>query len=157
MGITCEFQFTLMNGNRLVGGGVINRWFCTEDSFCFQYKVSLEFLHIFWRNKCFSPLHFSSCVCVHLLRILVLFCQGYLQTLGRWNVLFVPSGIVLEKSAACWHDWQICANLCLYCAVDSTWEVLRVCTKKCILPENDMTISLYFRVKAVVLSPFLDT
>lgn len=36
-----------MNGNRLVGGGVINRLFCAEDSFCFQYKVRLELLLIF--------------------------------------------------------------------------------------------------------------
>lgn len=36
-----------MNGNRLVGGGVINTWFCTDDSFYCQYKVRLEFLHIF--------------------------------------------------------------------------------------------------------------
>lgn len=52
---------------------------------------------------------------------------------------------------------SICANLCLDCAVDSTWAVLRVYTKKYILLENDTTISLYFRVKAVVLSRFPDT
>lgn len=50
----------------------------------------------------------------------------------------------------------ICANLCLDCAVDSTWEVLRVYTEKYILLENDTTISLYFRAKAVVLSRFPD-
>lgn len=53
--------------------------------------------------------------------------------------------------------YSIRANLCLGCAVDSAWEVLRVYTEKCILLENDTTISLYFRVKAVVLSRFLDT
>lgn len=73
----------------------------------------------------------------------------------------MPSGFVLEKREARWQDLQytiyrIHANLCLDCAVDSTWEVLRVYTDKCILLENDTTISLYFRVKAVALSRFLD-
>jgi len=53
--------------------------------------------------------------------------------------------------------YSICADLCLDYAVDSTWDVLRVCIDKCVLLENDTTISLYFRVKAVVLSRFLDT
>lgn len=160
---SCEWELHVssnshkVSGNRLVGGGVINTLLCTEDSFCFQYKVRHEFLHIFSRNTCFSPLRFGSCVCVHVLHILVLFCQGYLQTCGNWNVQFVPFGIVLEKSEACWHDWQICADLCLDCAVDSTWDVLWVYTEKCIFLENDRTISLYFRVKAVVLSRFPDT
>lgn len=48
-----------VNGNRLVGGGVINTLLCTEDSFCFQYKVRLEFLHIFARNKCFVTSSFQ--------------------------------------------------------------------------------------------------
>lgn len=43
------------------------------------------------------------------------------------------------------------------CAVDSTWEVVRVYTEQSILLERDTAISLYFRVKAVVLSRFLGT
>lgn len=43
-----------MNRNRLIGGGIINTFLCTEDYFCVQCKVRLECLHNFWRNKCFA-------------------------------------------------------------------------------------------------------
>lgn len=54
--------------------------------------------------------------------------------------------------------YNICANLCMDCVLYSTWEVLRACRDKWVLLENDrLCIFHYFRVKAVVLSPFLDT
>lgn len=149
-----------MNYNRVVRGGIINTFVCTGGSF-FQCKVRLQCLHNFSRNMVCLPLCFSSCVWICVLQSLIFFWQGYLLMCGNWDVLFVPSGFVLEKKEACWHNWQcmICripANLCSDCAVDSTWAVFRVYADKRILLENDTTISLYFRAKAVALSRFPD-
>lgn len=91
--------------------------FAQRILFVFSIRWDLSFCIFSQETSVLSPLHFSSCVCVHVLHVLVFFCQGYLQMCGKWNVLFVHSGIVLKKSEAYWHNWQyLCKSLLGLCS-----------------------------------------
>lgn len=88
-----------MNCNRLIGGGIINTFLCTGDSFCFRYKVRLERLPNFSRNKCFAaPLFQQLCLgmCFAQFSIFLTGLPSNVQQMKH----SVPSGFVLEKREA---------------------------------------------------------